>query len=1235
MVAGLILLVALAAAGDPAGTPEVQAQKAFRLQAETLKNFSVEVENRFGMEGRGPGRRQPTKELHYFGESGQFKREQPSSQGTTETGPGFPGPGFPGPGFRRGPGGRGNPIPDLLYRADLLARIESLGKLKVAGQTALDSVPVIEIRCHPKIAELKIDEARLWIARDTGMPLKLQLRFAFGPMESEATLTRELSWDEKQKITLSRSQKIEVSFGGFGGEGPGMGPPDGPGPGGPGPGGFMPGNLEIQTTWGNYHWGLTFAEGFFTPAATQGQTTQPRAATQAAAFDDDPFQEIRLSSPAPGAQAGNAADTNVGGNREEVLIQGSSVAAASETGPDGRGEGAIMARILGGFGGEGGGPSGPGGAGGAGGPPGGFGGPGGGGFRGAMIAGSRANRIQGSATAGFSTSALDAKPYSLDGRETSDPDYLSWQAGVSVGGQLPGAGTSSASSRRGRAGRRGGSAFFLDFNVRRGETIESRYASVPTALERQGDFSKTVNRSGPLAGTPITLYDPTTGLPLSGALLPSLDSTSVAMLSFIPLPNRDDPVLNFLNQETLGSSENRFSSRLMFGLSDSQRLAASYSFSSGKGDRFNVFPDLPGQSERLGQNLSVNWNSTFRPGLVNSLRIDWNRNRNQQANAFGLKEDIAAELGIANTSRAPIDYGLPTVQLTNLTSLDDGSSSKTVREKNGFNESLLWIKGKHFFRLGGEVAWTRWNRLGSPAGGGVLNFAGVATSQYEDGLPVPGTGYDFADFLLGLAQSSRIQYGNSDHYLRRPDLSLFLNDNWRLASRFTLQWGLRYQFVAPWHERYDRLANLDLAPGYTAAETVVPGSIGSYYGEFPRSLVESDWSNLAPRVALAFRLNSGKWASVLRSSYGVFYPSETYDYFVNELMAQPPFGYSVQKTVEGTDFLDYQTAFSEDNSIEVANTFAVDPRLRLATVQNWDLSIQQALPLHLFISVGYAGSRGTGLELLRAPNRTVDGNQVTQDAAEFLYLTPGGSSAYHGLQVLMTRRIRSGFSIGGRYEFGKSLDDASSLSGGQRTVAQNDQDLAAEWGRSSLDQTHRLRLNWFSELPFGDRNRWFRENGLPKTLLSHWYLNGDLSVTSGRPLTARILGNQVNNSGTASQASERASVTGEPVALAASARGSLEWFNTAAFRLPDPGTFGDAGRNTITGPGSWTVNMNLSRSIALKGEARRLLVTVQGSNLLNHANYTGINTVVNSNAFGRVTSVGQMRRVQVNLRYMF
>jgi hypothetical protein len=733
----------------------------------------------------------------------------------------------------------------------------------------------------------------------------------------------------------------------------------------------------------------------------------------------------------------------------------------------------------------------------------------------------------------------------------------------------------------------------------------------------------------------VRLFNPDTGAEIPNAVLQKIHPTSAAMLDFFPLPNRSDPVLNYFSQRNLDDSRNRLNTRLMYGLTDALRLMASYSFNDSRAQRFNIFPDLLGDTEGRGHNLSLSLNYTVGPGLINNLRVRWNRNGNLQANPFALERDISSELGIQNTSPSPIDYGLSDSLFTNFTALNDGGSSKTARERNLLNDSLMIVKGKHFFRLGGEVGWNRWNLLGSPNGSGTLNFAGVATSLFVDGSAMPGTGYDFADFLLGQAQSSRIQYGNSDHYLRRPEFSFFINDNWRMNSKMTVQWGLRYQFVSPWVERYDRLANLDLAPGFTSAETVVPGSSGTYYGKFPRALVENDWNNLAPRVALAYRLNSGKWASVLRSSYGVFFPDETYNYFASELTAQPPFGFSLQTTAKGADFLDIQSAFDFELAEDVPNTYAVDPRFRLATVQNWDLSIQQSLPKNLFLSIGYAGSRGTGLEQLRAPNRYIEGQPQTEGTAEYLYLSPGGSSTYHGLQVMAMRRVRSGFTVNGTYEFGKSLDNASTLTGGQRIVAQNDKDLAAEKGRSSFNELHRVRLNWFLELPFGSRHQWFRDEGLLNKLLSNWFVTGVFSANSGRPFTARVLGNQIDNSGTSAQASERASVTGASVGLPSSSRNSGEWFNTSAFRLPERGTFGDAGRNTIDGPGSWTVDLNLARSIPLDEEGKRLLVTVRTTNLFNHPNFSGLNTIVNSRAFGRITSVREMRQIQLNLRFMF
>ncbi len=156
-------------------------------------------------------------------------------------------------------------------------------------------------------------------------------------------------------------------------------------------------------------------------------------------------------------------------------------------------------------------------------------------------------------------------------------------------------------------------------------------------------------------------------------------------------------------------------------------------------------------------------------------------------NAFAFRRNVASELGIENTSVAPIDWGLPSLEFTNYTTLEDGSSSVSAREENSLSDFIQLVWGGHMFLMGGEIGWNRHNLIANPEGTGAQAFAGIATSDYSNRGPIAGTGYDLADFLLGLAQSSCIQYGNSDHYLRARKFPFFLNDNWRMHSRLTLQ----------------------------------------------------------------------------------------------------------------------------------------------------------------------------------------------------------------------------------------------------------------------------------------------------------------------------------------------------------------------------------------------------------------------------------------------------------------
>jgi hypothetical protein len=224
-----------------------------------------------------------------------------------------------------------------------------------------------------------------------------------------------------------------------------------------------------------------------------------------------------------------------------------------------------------------------------------------------------------------------------------------------------------------------------------------------------------------------------------------------------------------------------------------------------------------------------------------------------------------------------------------------------------------------------------------------------------------------------------------------------------------------------------------------------------------------------------------------------------------------------------------------------------------------------------------------------------------------------------------------GVSVGGTYVFSKSIDNASSIGGGSTVVAQNDQDLSAERGLSSFDQRHRFSGDYIVQLPFGDNRRWLASPGIANRLFGDWQWQGTFTVASGIPYTARVLGSFADVA-SGVNGTLRADATGQPVALANPS--IAEFFNTAAFTLPLPGQFGTAGRNTIEGPHTLSFNMSLAKEISL-GETRGLELRVQGSNVFNTPQWSGIDTVVNSPTFGRVTSVGSMRTLQMLARFHF
>jgi hypothetical protein len=518
---------------------------------------------------------------------------------------------------------------------------------------------------------------------------------------------------------------------------------------------------------------------------------------------------------------------------------------------------------------------------------------------------------------------------------------------------------------------------------------------------------------------------------------------------------------------------------------------------------------------------------------------------------------------------------------------------------------------------------------------GTFTFSGLSTSAFNaQGQPVANTGYDFADLLLGLPQSSSVRFGDTSTYFRASAWSAYGMDDWRLRPNLTLNLGLRYEYFTPFREKYNHIANLDIAPNFTGVAVVLPEQAGPWSGAFPAGLVNPDKNNFSPRVAMAWRPFPKKQTQI-RAGYGIFYNGSIYNQFPQRLAAQPPFASTATVNTSLARPLTLQNGFATVPSQTITNTYAVDPNYKVGYAQTWNLSMQQSLPHSLVVELGYLGTKGTRLDIQRMPNRAAPGSPLTAEqrrqignAVGFTYDSSQGNSIYHAGQARFTRRFSKGISANATYLYSKSIDNASSLGGGGAVVAQNDQDLRAERGISSFNQRHTLNLFYVLSSPVAESGGLLHGSGWSLRMLKDWTISGGITAGSGTPLTARVLGNVSDTGGTGAVGSGRADATGLPLYEGAG------FFNLAAFAIPPSGRFGNAGRNTIDGPRRFSANLSLSRSFRID-DRRRMEFRVDSQNFLNHASYTGLGTVVNALNYGLPTATSGMRTVNATLRVRF
>ena len=817
---------------------------------------------------------------------------------------------------------------------------------------------------------------------------------------------------------------------------------------------------------------------------------------------------------------------------------------------------------------------------------------------------------------------------------------------------------------------------------------------VPTTLEREGDFSESTQVVNGVT-MPVTIYDPLTGQAvhdnnLAYAVTP-ISSQALALLQYYPAPNIPVNAQGY-NYETISNAGSNVVAlntryvRTLGGKSGSpfamlggggggggrrggassgpatlqQNINIGYNYSHQAQDQRNIFLALGGASESDGNQLSAGYTVSY-GRLSNHATLTWNRLNTEQRNYFTNTANdptTAAGITIPNESGGFADpnfyNGLPSLNISNFAGLTNATPSQLINQTISFSDFVAYRHAKHNFRLGLDIRRVHADSIGGNDPLGQFTFTGYATESPADKAvgSAASTGSGFADFLLGLPQSTAIQAGLYKIYLRENVYDWYVQDDFRVAANWTLSYGVRYECFAPYTEKNNRLVNLDHNADFSEVDPVQPGQMGEFQGKFPSGLVNPDRSMVAPRFGLAWKPKSNSmWAkqTVVRAGYGINYNTGQFATMAKSLSFQPPFAETqtnvlpvassanpdptptgcVTTTPDSTANMTLANGFGCSTAETIQNNYSVDKYYRLGMVQAYNVNIQRTFPMGIVFNIGYNGAKGSGLDVLGSPNSTPAG-VTTPGVAPFSYETSVAGSHANTLVVSAQMRQHNGNALGITYTYGHSIDNASSIGGTSATSVQNFRRLDLEEGNSSFDVRQSATGNWLLSLPFGPNRKYFNKGGFWSHALDDFSLSGTFTFSTGSYFTPSYSGSQEEASSGNAFTLRPDRVFTQPIKGAGTIN---DFFNKAAFAVP-AGEYGTASRNSIEGPGSVLVNASLSRTIEFGG-TRSLEARVTASNVFNTVQYSGINTTENSANFGVVTSAAPMRTLLMQARYRF
>jgi hypothetical protein len=850
-----------------------------------------------------------------------------------------------------------------------------------------------------------------------------------------------------------------------------------------------------------------------------------------------------------------------------------------------------------------------------------------------VITKSGGNNFHGSVFEFVRNDIFDAKSFFVS-PVASKPPYKQNQFGASIGGPI----------------QKNKTFFFADYEGERIRQSQTQLFNVPTALERTGNFT----------GSPITVDMPGTTTMYPNDTIPTIDPVAAALLAKIPLPTPGLTGANNLNLTALSTTDvNQYNARIdhTFSASDSFFVRASVFDANGflpfGSSALNeaLFPAFGYDLRTHTDNLSATWNHVFSASWLNELRFGWMWVGGGEASP-NAGNNFAGQTGLQGVSANPLDTGFPDVTLTGFSSM--GETTQYVSRKDNDYElydNVIWHHGTHTVKFGGYFFHLDFDPVNAQNARGTFGFT-TATGVYTDNA--------LGNFLLGDPTSGTVGVQGRGNLQGRTDWAHFyIEDGWQVTPGLKLDIGIRYEYNKNVTDANNNMAIINtLVPGgelviasnnqgqiSPAASTLlgfIPASVPvvtSAQAGWNNSLLQARPLRLAPRIGLAWALPDHK--TVIRSGFGIYTNQAAYN-IIQFAALNLPFYYakSVTNGVAGSPTFQTTETILSAPATGAVSANNINHNFKIEYNNVWNLSIERSLSSRTSLQVQYIGSY-----TVHADNETYQ-NLFPDSALNpgplhvrpipamsgFNTVTWDGWEKYHALALTFTQHLWRGLTLNSNYTWSKALDDASNpgADNAEPNFPQDPANMAAEKGLSDFDHRYRLVTNFLYQIPFLKQSE-----GWIHTAFGEWQVGGIWTLQSGAPFTVNLSTDTANNGQPTAAPSQRPNLVCDPNS---GPKTPAEWFNISCFKMPAAFSYGNAGRDIVTGPGLDDFDATVQKEFPIR-ENMRLQFRLDVFDFFNHPNFNAPvgagRTFSTASSLGSITSAQDPRDMQFSLRLAF